>query len=124
MTNIAMLNVCLLVGTVLRATKNAPDNAHVSINAFIIHVALPALILAQIHGLRMTPDLLLPVAMPWVLFTVGLFILIGRAMQFPAPFDTRSDLRGRWFGRSYRTAWLIGGLVGRNGVGRRFSISD
>ena len=49
MTNIAMLVVCLLVGTILRKTRRVPDNAHVSINAFIIHVALPALILRAVQ---------------------------------------------------------------------------
>ena len=70
MTNIAMLVVCLLVGMILRATRRVPENAHVAINAFIIHVALPALILGQIHGLHLTPELLLPVSMPWVLFAL------------------------------------------------------
>jgi len=86
MTNIAMLIVCLLTGMVLRKTRRVPDNAHVAINAFIIHVALPALILGQIHGLRLTTDLLFPVSMPWVLFalTVPVFLVLGRLMRFPA----------------------------------------
>jgi predicted permease len=86
MTNISMLVVCLLVGMILRKTRRAPDNAHASINAFIIHVALPALILGQIHGLRMTPALLFPVSMPWVLFalSVPVFVILGRVMQFSA----------------------------------------
>jgi len=85
MTNIVMLGVCLLVGMILRKMRRVPDNAHVSINAFIIYVALPALILGQIHGLRLTPELLLPVSMPWVLFalSVPVFVVLGRAMQFP-----------------------------------------
>ncbi len=53
-----MLVGCLLVGMILRATHRAPDNAHVAINAFIIHVAPPALILAQINGPRLTTGLL------------------------------------------------------------------
>jgi hypothetical protein len=86
MTNIAMLVVCLLVGMILRRTRRVPDNAHVSINAFIIHVALPALILGQIHELRLIPELLFPVSMPWMLFalTVPVFMLLGRVFQFPA----------------------------------------
>ena len=86
MTNIAMLVVCLLVGMILSATRRVPDNAHVGINAFIIHVALPALILGQIHGLRLTPELLYPVSMPWLLFalTVPVFVLIGRLLKFSA----------------------------------------
>jgi predicted permease len=86
MTNIAMLAVCLLAGMILRKTRRVPDNAHVAINAFIVHVALPALILGQIHGLRLTADLLFPVSMPWVLFalTVPVFVVLGRLMRFPA----------------------------------------
>ena len=46
----------------------------------------PALILGQIHGLRLTPELLVPVSMPWLLFalSVTVFAVIGRVMQFPA----------------------------------------
>lgn len=63
-----------------------PDNAYVAINAFIIHVALPALILGQIYGLRLLPELLFPVSMPWLLFamSVPVFVLLGRVMQFSA----------------------------------------
>ncbi len=83
MTNIAMLVICLLVGMIMRATKRMPENAHVAINGFIIHVALPALILGQIHGLRLSPDLMFPVAMPWLLFAIsaGLFAALGRIMH-------------------------------------------
>lgn len=85
MTNIAMLITCMLAGILLRVTNRVPENAHVAINAFIIHVALPALVLAQIHGLRFSPELALPVSMPWVLFalTAVIFVLIGRVFRFP-----------------------------------------
>jgi predicted permease len=86
MTNIAMLVVCLLVGMILRVTKRVPENAHVAINGFIIHVALPALILGQIRGLRLSSELLFPVSMPWVLFAVSVmvFVAIGRIMRLSA----------------------------------------
>lgn len=86
MSNIALLTACLLIGVILRRLGKVPDNAHVSINALILHVSLPALILRQIHGLRLTPDLLLPVSMPWVLFavSVAVFVVLGRAMRLPA----------------------------------------
>jgi len=81
-----MLVICLLVGIVLRKSGRAPDNAHLSLNAFIIHVALPALVLSQIHGLRFRPELLFPVSMPWLLFalSVPVFTLLGKWMKFPA----------------------------------------
>ena len=85
MTNIAMLIACLLGGIVLRKTRRMPDNAHAALNAFIIHVALPALILGQLHGLQLAPDLLLPVLMPWLLFLMSTvaFGVLGWAMRQP-----------------------------------------
>ena len=85
MTNIALLVVCMLLGILLRASRRVPENGHLPFNAFIIHAALPALILVQIHGLHLTPELLVPVSMPWVLFVVTAFVfaLLGRAMRFP-----------------------------------------
>jgi hypothetical protein len=86
MTNIAMLVICLVIGMILRRARRAPENAHVAINVFIIHVALPALILGQIHGLCLTSELLFPVSMPWLLFalSVPVFVVFGRVMRFPA----------------------------------------
>ena len=85
MTNISMLAVCLLAGVLLRLARRVPDNAHAALNGFIIHVALPALILGQIHGLRLTTNLLWPVSMPWLLFALSAmaFTLLARVMRLP-----------------------------------------
>jgi predicted permease len=85
MTNLIMLFVCLVAGLLLRRAGRMPENAHATINGFIVHIALPALILGQIHGIRLTPDLLWPVLMPWMLFamSVGVFIVISRFLRFP-----------------------------------------
>jgi hypothetical protein len=45
MNNIVLLFVCLLLGMLLRITHRIPDNSHNSLNAFIIHISLPALIM-------------------------------------------------------------------------------
>jgi predicted permease len=79
MTNLVMLFVCLVAGMVLRATKRLPENAHTTINGFIIDIALPALILAKIHDLRISGALILPVLMPWLLFALGLLSFLGVA---------------------------------------------
>ncbi len=85
MDNIAMLFVCLGVGMALRWFARVPDNAHVTINAFIINVALPALILQQIHGVRIDPTMVFAVVMPWLIFgaSVALFWLVGRQLKLP-----------------------------------------
>jgi predicted permease len=85
MTNLVMLIVCLAAGMALRSARRVPDNAHLAMNGFIIHVALPALILCNIHGLRITPALLVPVSMPWLLFALSAaaFALLARAVKLP-----------------------------------------
>ena len=85
MTNIALLFVCLLAGILLRASGRVPDNAHAALNGTIINLALPALILGQLHGLRLTADLVWPVLMPWLLFLLSgmSFIALARALRLP-----------------------------------------
>ena len=80
MTNIVMLFVCLVAGMVLRGTARVPDNAHAGLNGFIIHIALPALILKQLHGIALTPELVWPVLMPWLLFAAAAvtFLVVAR----------------------------------------------
>ena len=85
MANVSMLAACLLAGLLLRVARRVPDNAHAALNGFIIHVALPALILGQIHGLRLTSSLLWPVSMPWLLFALSAvtFIALARVTRLP-----------------------------------------
>jgi predicted permease len=85
MDNIVMLFACLALGMVLRWSQRVPDNAHTSINAFIIHVSLPALTLLQVHAVRLDPALLYAVFMPWLLFmaSAALFWMIGSALRLP-----------------------------------------
>lgn len=84
MYNIGLLALCLLLGVLLRYPKRVPDNAASVLNAFIIHISLPALILLHVHQLKPAMELLFPVAMPWVMFVVGFvfFRLVGRLVQW------------------------------------------
>jgi malate permease and related proteins len=80
-TNMLILLACLVLGIALRHSNRLPPDAHKVLNAFVVNIALPALILRHLHGLRPAGDLLLPVAMPWLLFALGagFFLLLGRA---------------------------------------------
>src|SRR5271166_4376823 len=83
MQNIALLLLCLTAGIVLRRLGRVPDNAHLALNGFIINLALPALILSQIHAIHLDATLLYSVSMPWVLFVTGaaVFFCISRALS-------------------------------------------
>jgi predicted permease len=79
MQNIILLLICLLAGVLLRRFARVPDNAHMALNGFIIYVALPALVLTQIHGIHLDPALFYSVAMPWLLFIGGVTVFYGLA---------------------------------------------
>ncbi len=83
MDNIIMLFICLAIGMALRQFNRVPDNAHTAINAFIIHISLPALTLLQIHAVSLDPSLLPAISMPWLLFAASalLFGLVGKALK-------------------------------------------
>ncbi len=85
MDNIIMLFVCLAIGMALRRSGRVPENAHVGLNGFIIHVSLPALTLGQVHAAHLDPALFYAVLMPWLLFAASalLFWWLGRALRLP-----------------------------------------
>ncbi len=85
MSNILLLAMCLASGVVLRATGRLQDGGVAALNAIIVNVALPALTLTQLQALRLDAGLLLPVALPWLMFVLGVafFYLVGRALKLP-----------------------------------------
>jgi predicted permease len=87
MSNIVLLFACLSLGILLHHSGKLPANAPETINGFIIHVSLPALILAHLHGVEARPGLLSVAVMPWILFAIGavLFWWVGNAFGLPRP---------------------------------------
>lgn len=80
---------CLGLGIALRkSTRFSPDSPRV-LNAFVIWVSLPALVLVQFSKLlnesELSWDLAIPVSMPWLLFAIstGFFVFLGKALSWP-----------------------------------------
>jgi predicted permease len=84
MHNIILLFACLLIGMALRVARKVPDNTHLALNAFIIHISLPSLIIIQIHRAALQPELLLSIAMPWIMFSLGVcfFWMLSARLHF------------------------------------------
>ena len=80
MTSLAVLVVCFALGIWLHHSGRLPEDAHKVLNAFIINIALPALILRHIPAVRLEGHMLLPALMPWLLFALGagFFLALGR----------------------------------------------
>ncbi len=119
MENISLLILCLALGILLRASGRVPENAHTTLNAFIINVAFPALVLTQVHGMRPAPSLLYAVAMPWIAFLIGaaLFWAIGRALRLPPASTGALMLTGGLGNTSFMGLPMIEAFYGRSGTG-------
>ena len=84
MANFGIIALCLLLGVVLRASRRLPPDAHLTLNAVIVNVALPALTFASVRKFTFDRSLAFAVAMPWVVFAVGLafFLYVARKLEF------------------------------------------
>jgi hypothetical protein len=118
MQNIILLMLCLVAGVVLRRFNRVPDNAHTTFNVFIINVAFPALILAQVHGLHPEPALLFAVLMPWLMFVIGaaLFWASARFLKLPPATTGALMLTGGLANTSFIGLPMIEAFYGRSGI--------
>jgi predicted permease len=84
MSNYLLLGACFLLGLLLRRSGRLPDNAAASLNAFVVHISLPALTLTYVHGLQLQTTLILPALMAWVMFGIGcgFFWLAAKVLGF------------------------------------------
>jgi predicted permease len=80
MENIILIFVCLFVGVVLQRVKEFPQNSHLVLNQFVIHISLPALAFYYIPKIKITSDLLYPLAVAWIGFGLSFlfFALLGK----------------------------------------------
>lgn len=83
MANFALILACLGLGVALRACGKLPEGAHLTLNAVIVNVALPALAFASVRTMRFDAALCIAIAMPWLVFAfgAGFFLIVGRALR-------------------------------------------
>jgi malate permease and related proteins len=83
MANIILLAVCLAAGIGLNKTGRFPAATPVALNAFVIHISLPALAILHIHTMKIDSSLLLTAAMAWLVFGAawGIFSVAGRIFR-------------------------------------------
>lgn len=80
MSAFLLLIACPLLGGMAARLRLMPDNSAVVINAWVLRVAFPALVLDQVPNLNFEPALFLAAAAPWVVVIGALIVipLIGR----------------------------------------------
>jgi hypothetical protein len=66
--NFLLIALCLLAGPVLRSSGLVPEGSHRGINAWILYVAMPAVALLYLPETRWSTELILPAAMPFLVW--------------------------------------------------------
>jgi len=69
--NFILIALCLVAGLVLRVSGILPENSHRGINAWILYIALPSIALLYIPAIQWSTALILPAAMPIVVWTAA-----------------------------------------------------
>lgn len=67
MENFIAIGVYLVIGLLLQRVSQFPQNTGQVLNAYVIYVSLPALVLAKVPSLRFSSDLIIPALLPWLL---------------------------------------------------------
>jgi malate permease and related proteins len=119
MSNISLLVACIFIGIGLRMSRLIPESAPASLNGFIIHVSLPALIVLQIHSVTLKPQLLMSVAMPWIMFglAVAFFYLLSRWFNFSRATTGALMLSGGLANTSFIGLPMIEAFFGKSDMG-------
>jgi malate permease and related proteins len=105
MNNIVLLFSCLLLGMGLRFARSIPENTHLALNAFIVHISLPALIILHLHDVELKGSLLFSIAMPWLMFGLGVWFFWALSKRLNFSRETTGALM------------LAGGLANTSVVG-------
>jgi malate permease and related proteins len=85
MNNLLLLLFCFSTGYFLRKSGKLPENTNTALNAFIIHLSLPAQIIVFIHAIVISKNLIFAVLMPYLLFgfTLLFLFLIQKIVYLP-----------------------------------------
>jgi predicted permease len=118
MNNLLLLIICFIAGMLLHRSGRMPAQAPAALNSFIIHISLPALTLLYIHGLKLTGEVGLMVAMAWINFTLaaGFFWLVGRWLSMPRGTVGALMLTGGLGNTSFVGLPMIEAYYGHEGI--------
>ena len=90
--NFILIALCLITGFTLRSSGILPDNSHRGINAWILYIALPSVTLLYIPAITWNRALLLPVAMPLLVWIGAWLIVRFFASRFALEKSTQAAL--------------------------------
>ncbi|MBS9767931.1 MAG: AEC family transporter [Flavobacteriaceae bacterium] len=118
MTNIIILFLCFFSGIALKKTKIFPANSHLSINLFLIYIALPLITLYFIPKIEINTGLLYPILVPWIqiIFAILLFAFLGKKWNLSKALIGSLTLCAGFGNTSFAGIPIISSLYGEEGI--------
>lgn len=115
---LGLLGVSLVLGALARRSGRFPAQTVAVLNAYVLNVALPALVLRAVHRLTLVPELLLAAATPWLVFGAAwlFFRTVGPWLGLGPGTVAALVLTGGLSNTSFVGLPLIEGLRGPEGV--------
>ena len=92
MENFILIFVCLAAGMAFQRLSIFPDDTPLSLNLYVIWIALPALILRQVPLLSFSSDLFILLLMPWLMTGLGAVVVLGGSRLFKWPREVTGVL--------------------------------
>lgn len=92
MVNFILIGLCIIAGFALRRLRILPDDAHRGINVWIIYLAVPAVSLKYIPSVVWSNDLLMPAAMPVLVWSGSWLLFKLYSLRWPMDDATRTAL--------------------------------
>jgi len=86
--NFLLILMYLCIGVLARRIPKFTDDTPVVLNAFVLYIALPALILQKIPALQFSTALLIPAVVPWIL----LLIVVATVLLLSKLFGWSRDI--------------------------------
>lgn len=118
MDSILLLFICLFAGIVSQYVKSFPFNSHVSLNQFVIHISLPALVLFYIPKVVLGAHLLFPLGIAWIGFVLSyvFFNLLAKIFGWSRKLTGCLILLGGLGNTSFVGFPVIEALYGKEGL--------
>lgn len=82
MSNFLLIFICLGAGMILQRRRDVPAGTAQALNLYVIYLALPALVLAQMPKLNFSSELWVPIVLPWVMLAVGAALVLAGQRLF------------------------------------------
>jgi predicted permease len=116
--NILLIFISLIIGVLLKRSRKLPDQSHITLNQYVIWIAIPSLALHHIPKLSLSADWIFPLLTAWIIFLLSwtFFGLLGKYLHWPMKLTGALILTAGLGNTAFVGFPLIEALYGKEGL--------